>query len=167
MHFPGAEFAVSPDDGGLLAGRHVPSSLRERRLDPAPRRSANLSQVQPVRLGCASRQSRGRRFPADTRGSQHLERRRSHALQLLVNFLAHPLTTRSLSPRTSHLHSSFVSTPSCPREIPRSSNYTTLNATRLVKESCCTRRPPVVLFICPFSPKKRRRQFISFLFKMK
>ena len=67
VHFPGAEFTVPADDGGLLAGRDVPSSLRERRLGAAPRRSANLPQVQSVRLGCALRQSRDRRFLADTR----------------------------------------------------------------------------------------------------
>lgn len=87
MHFSGVELAVPSDDGGLLAGCDVSSSLRNRCFDPASRRSTILSEIQSVRLGYTIARSGHRHFPTDTWGDCHLEHSGSYTIQLLVYFL--------------------------------------------------------------------------------
>ena len=66
MYIAWHEFAVPARLGCLLAGRDVPSPVRDRRLNPQPRRPANVSQVQRIRMGCAPRHPRRRHATADT-----------------------------------------------------------------------------------------------------
>lgn len=84
LHLARSEFAISAGIGGLLAGVHVPSSVRYRGIFTASRWSANIPQVQPVRLGRAVDLPRVGDSPAKPRKQQFLECRWSHSLQLLV-----------------------------------------------------------------------------------